>query len=258
MAAHLNREILHELLRRSGSFPLEADIEARIGRSTLDGDTLRFLGLLVTCKRPNHIFECGTGISTLLLARMQQALGTATSPALVSIDHSHRYLGETRRALGANHDALLIHAPLAVTEVGGKVFTTYHPDYARQIPSTVKFDFVFIDGPPAFRYGREAPLYHLAPRLASDALIVLANACREPEQEALRNWSAAWSEDFSVEVFPDLHNGLAVLSIGDGAQALPQSIPEDRIASDLERLAMPLENELHDGAFTRSLDGETL
>jgi predicted O-methyltransferase YrrM len=226
MAVPMNKDLLLDLLRRKDSFPLDADILARIGASTLDADTLRFVGMLVACKRPTHIFEFGSGLSTLFLARLQRTLDAPASPQLVSIDHSQRYLGETRRALGDDHDALLIHAPLAVTEVSGRVFTTYHPDYLRQLPESVQYDFVLVDGPPAFRYGREAPLYHLAPRLTPDALVLLIDACREPEAEALHNWSLAWPEKFSMELFPGLHKGLAVVSIGEAESALPPSIPE--------------------------------
>ena len=239
MAASLNGEMLRELYHRKESFPLEAVITARINHATLDEDTLRFLGMLVICKRPNHIFEFGCSISTMMCARLQRKLGVASSPTLVTIDHSHRNLGQTRRSLGTDHDALLIHAPLAVTERSGRVFTTYHSDYARHIPSSTKFDFVIINGPPAFRYGREAPLYHLAQWLSPDALILLLDACLEPEEEAVRNWSTAWPDQFSLELFPDLNKGVAVISIGDAAHALPRVIPEEQVAADIEFLKQP-------------------
>jgi predicted O-methyltransferase YrrM len=243
MTSSFNAGMLRELYRRKESFPLDADLVARIGPSTLGADTLRFLGMLVLWKRPSHIFEFGSGLSTLFLARLQQALGAAASPALMSIDHSQRYLGETRRALGGEHDVRLLHAPLAVTELSGRVFTTYHPDYTRQIPAAVRFDFVLIDGPPAYRYGREAPLYHLAPWLAPDALILLDDANREPEQEALHNWSAAWPAGFTMELFPELKKGLAVLSIGDAAHASPAAVQERQVTADLERVIRFLNTE---------------
>jgi predicted O-methyltransferase YrrM len=243
MTDTLSTGMLRELYQRRASFPLDADIASRISPSTLGADTLRFLGMLVLWKRPIHIFEFGSGLSTLFLARLQQALGVSSSPALISIDHSQRYLGETRRALGEDHGVLLVHAPLAVTELYGRVFTTYHPDYTRRIPTHVKFDLVLIDGPPAYRYGREAPLYHLAPWLSPDALIVLDDANREPEQEAIRNWSTTWPMGFSMELFPDLKKGLAVFSIGDAAHALPTAVPEGQVSVDLDRVIRFLKTE---------------
>ncbi len=214
MTAPWNAGILHELYRRKGAFPLDADLLSRITPSTLSAETLQFLGMLVLWKQPRHIFAFGTGLSTLFLSRLQQELGGASQPSVMCIDHSQRYLGETRRALGPVPGVFLLHAPLAVTECGGRIFTTYHSDYTHHIPPGIYFDLVLIDGPPAFRYGREAPLYHLAPYLSPDALIILDDANREPEQEALRNWRATWPDAFVAEVFPELKEGLAVLSIG--------------------------------------------
>ena len=213
--AQWNAGMLHELYRRKEAFRLDADLLSRITPSTLGAETLQFLGMLVLWKQPRHIFAFGSGLPTLFLSRLQQELGVASHPSVMSIDHSQRYLGETRRALGPVPGVFLLHAPLAVTECGGRVFTTYHPEYTHQIASGIHFDLVLIDGPPAYRYGREAPLYHLAPYLSPDALIILDGANLEPEQEALRNWQATWPEAFVVEMFPQLKKGLAVLSIGD-------------------------------------------
>jgi|GEM_PF-2736475 len=237
MTGRWNAGMLHELYRRKESFPLDAGLLSRITPSTLSAETLQFLGMLVLWKQPRHIFEFGSGLSTLFLSRLQQGLGVASQPSVMSIDHSQRYLGETRRALGPAPDVFLLHAPLAVTECGGRVFTTYHPDYTHQIPPGIHFDLVLIDGPPAYRYGREAPLYHLAPYLAPDALIILDDANREPEQEALRNWQATWPDAFVAEVFPGLKQGLAVLSIGGTLGAVPHAAHEEQNAGDRGVLA---------------------
>jgi predicted O-methyltransferase YrrM len=236
MTARLNAGMLHELYQRKEAFPLDAALLSRITPSTLSAETLQFLGMLVLWKQPCHIFEFGSGLSTLFLSRLQQELGVGSHPSVMSIDHSQRYLGETRRALGPAPDVFLLHAPLAVTECGGRVFTTYHPDYTHQIPPGIHFDLVLIDGPPAYRYGREAPLYHLAPYLSPNALIILDDANREPEQEALRNWQATWPEAFVVEMFPELKKGLAVLSIGDTTRAMHHPAHETQISADLDRV----------------------
>lgn len=236
MTSGWNTSVLHELYRRKGGFPLDPEIVSRITPSTLCAETMQFLGMLVLWKRPRHIFEFGSGLPTLFLARLVQALDDTRRPTIMSIDHSQRYLGETRRALGPDHRVSLLHAPLAVTECAGRVFTTYHPDYTRRIGPGVRFDFVLIDGPPAYRYGREAPLYHLAPWLSSDALILLDDANREPEQEALHNWKAAWPDSFSVELFPDLKKGLAVFSVGDAARSVHLPAREDQMTADLDRV----------------------
>ncbi len=228
--------MLSQLHERKSAFPIDEDILARIGPSTLGAETLQFLGMLVLWKQPQHIFEFGSGLSTLFLARLLQRLGTTSPFPMMSIDHSHRYLGETRRALGGSTEVHLVHAPLAVTECAGRVFTTYHPAYLREIPRDVRFDFVLIDGPPAYRYGREAPLYHLAPYLTQDALIVLDDANREPEQEAIANWQRTWPDGFAMMHFPELKKGLAVLRIGEPARAIATPAVGEQVTADLNRV----------------------
>jgi len=243
MTTSWNASMLHELYRRKEAFPLDADILSRITPSTLSAETLQFLGMLVLWKRPRRIFEFGSGLSTLFLSRLLHGVAELSGSTLMSIDHSQRYLGETRRSLGADHHAVLLHVPLAVTEYAGRVFTTYHPDYTRKVEPGVRFDFVLIDGPPAYRYGREAPLYHLAPLLAPDALILLDDANREPEQEALHNWKTTWSDGFAVELFPDLKKGLAVLCIGDAVRRIQPPARDEQTAADLERVTKFLNTE---------------
>ncbi len=215
MATVLDSEMVQELYRRRDTFPLDTDVLGRISPLTLGEEALRFLGMLIVWKQPQHIVEFGSGLSTLFLARLQQRLCVTSNPPIVSINHSQRLLGETRRSIPGDPMVHFVHAPLAVTEYAGRVFTTYHPAYTRSLPSDVLFDFVLIDGPPAYRYGREAPLYYLAPRLRPDAVIVLNDANREPGKEALRNWGRKWAGGFAVEHFPDLQKGFAVLCIGD-------------------------------------------
>ncbi|MCC6396854.1 MAG: class I SAM-dependent methyltransferase [Bacteroidetes bacterium] len=243
MIPHLNTGMLHELYQRRQSFPLDEDILGRLNSSTPSPETLQFLGMLVLWKQPRHIFEFGCGPSTLFLSRLQHRLGATNRPVLTTVDHSQRYLGETRRLIGGDPDVCLLHAPLAVTECAGRVFTTYHPSYLRQVPRDVRFDVVLIDGPPAYRYGREAPLYHLAPFLTPDALIILDDANCRPEQEALKNWQIAWPDGFCVEQFPGLPQGMAVLTIGESMTSLQPVARPDQRAGDLERIKTFLSTE---------------
>ena len=243
MSPSLDTGMLRELYERKGAFPIDEDLLARITPSTLGVETLQFLGMLVLWRQPKHIFEFGSGLSTLFLARLQERLGTTGPFPIMSIDHSQRYLGETRRALGGSPGVHLVHAPLAVTECAGRVFTTYHPAYTREIPHDVRFDLVIIDGPPAYRYGREAPLYHLAPYLTQDALIVLDDANREPEQEALANWERTWPDGFAVMHFPELKKGLAVLHIGEPARAVAPPAGGHQVTADLDRVITFLRTE---------------
>ncbi len=243
MTARPNAGMMQELYAHKATFPLDEDILEGIGRSTLSVETLQFVGMLVLWKQPRHIFEFGSGLTTLFLSRLQHRLGTTTRPVLTSIDHSRRYIGETRRTIGPDPDISLLHAPLAVTEYAGRVFTTYHPAYMRELVPDTRFDFVLIGGPPAFRYGREAPLYHLEPRLAPGAIILLCDANGKPEQDALRHWQTAWPGKFVVELFPDLQGGLAVLSLRNPVSLTPPPEKDIQRVTELERVTAFLKAE---------------
>jgi predicted O-methyltransferase YrrM len=210
----LDTRMLQELNGRKNAFPIDDDLLLRQTASSPDPDVLRFIGMLVLWQQPRHIFVFGCGPGVVFLSRLQERLAAQSGITLMTIDHSQRCIGETRRALGGSSGVHLVHAPLAVTECAGRVFTTYHPWYTREIPGDVRFDFVFIDGPPAFRYGREATLYHLERHLSSEALIILDDANTEHGQEALANWQRAWPDRFEAMQFPEVGKGLAVLRIG--------------------------------------------
>lgn len=228
--------MLRELERRKDAFPIDADLGWRLTRSTVDEDTLRLLGMLIVWKQPNHIFSFGAGLPIIFFARLQQRLGVVSRLPLVSIDHSQRCLGETRRALTGGCPVQFVHAPLAVTELSHRVYTTYHPSYLQALPDDVRFDFVFIDGPPAFRYGREAPLYHLAPKLSPNAVLVLNDAAREPEREALRNWERMWPDGFAAVQFPGVNKGIAVVRIGTPVPADPTVEARRRDDAEVDRV----------------------
>ena len=232
----LDTRMLQELNSRKSAFPIDEDLLLRHTASSPDPDVLRFIGMLVLWQQPRHIFVFGCGPSVIFLSRLRQRLAGQTESAMFAIDHSQRCIGETRRALGGSSDVHLVHAPLAVTECAGRVFTTYHPGYKRAIPPDVSYDLVFIDGPPAFRYGREATLYHLESHLAPDALIVLDDANTEHGQEALLNWQRTWPDRFEALQFPEVGNGIAVLRIGAAHRADRVPGLERQDPADLDRV----------------------
>jgi hypothetical protein len=86
-------------------------------------------------------------------------------------------------------------------------------------------------------------LYHLAPHLTEDALIVLDDANREPEQEALANWQRTWPEGFAMMHYPDLKKGLAVLRIGEPARVQTAPAAGAQVAADLDRVITFLKTE---------------
>lgn len=241
MTKALDTRMLQELNNRKDLFPVDADLLSRQMASSPHPDVLRFIGMLVLWQQPRSMltFGCGTGV--VFLARLQERTGGHPEASLVAVDHSQRCVGETRRALGGSSGVHLVHAPLAVTECAGRVFTTYHPSWVHSVPPAVQFDFVFIDGPPPFRYGREAPLYHIEHLLSPEAMIILDDANTEHGQTALEHWHQTWPDRFEATQFPGVGKGIAVAKISAPGQN--GRVAERSQTLDLDRMMSLLTTE---------------
>lgn len=201
---------MQNLYRMSHSFPLDSQIESLVNPSTLAAETLSFLGALVKYYQPARLLEFGSGLSTLFLMK---ALEENPSVHLFTVEHSDYYLQKTRESIADNKNITYLFSPIKLYEFQLKGFATYDNAYVRRIPRNLTFDLVLIDGPLGHRFGREAPLYQVAPFLTPKTLILLDDANRDPEQEALSNWQRVWIAGIDVQHFPELKQGFAIIQL---------------------------------------------
>jgi len=145
------------------------------------------------------------------------ALEENPSAHVFTVDHSAYYLQKTRESIGEKNITYLF-SPIKLYQFRLKGFATYDYAYVRQIPRGLMFDLVLIDRPLGHRFGREAPLYQIAPFLSPKTLILLDDANREPEQEALSNWQRVWTDGIDVLLFPELEKGFAVIQLKNPAK----------------------------------------
>lgn len=150
-------------------------------------DVLLVLARHVRQQRPATIFECGSGVSTIVHARAAQLNGFGH---VYSVDHDADYAEQTRRALadfGLEEWATVTHAPLTESADGGTWYDT------ARLPAVAKIDMLFIDGPPADRpnpLGRYPAGPTLFSRLSENAAVFIDDADRPGETEILRRWAA--------------------------------------------------------------------
>lgn len=159
----------------------------------------------VRAVRPETVVECGSGVSTLVLAAACRSNGVGR---VVALEHDERYVGTTR-ALLAEHDlegwAEVRHAPLE--RVHGQERPWYRLDRLPDAP----FDLVLVDGPP----GNQDPLARLPatevlpPRLAPGGVVVFDDAHREGERTVVERWLEDRPQ-FTLEEVPH-EKGTAVL-----------------------------------------------
>jgi len=156
-----------------------------------------------------RIVECGSGNSTVFLARLLAQIGEGS---LVSLEHDGHWASLTRELLardGVADRAAVVHAPL----VGG----WYDRD---AVPDVTGIDLLIVDGPPAHTQGagqdRQPALDVFHDRLAADATVLVDDAQRPGEQAVM----ARWHDEHGI-AFARRRGGFAVGSVA--AQAAGQA-----------------------------------
>ena len=161
---------------------------------------MRPAGLVMVCNeivlgQRTRIVECGSGVSTVVLARLLRSRGVGS---VVALEHDGAWAARVARWLRNEKlepFARVVHAPL---EGDPPWYATAALDEA---PDAI--DLLIVDGPPAFHAGEEhrrAPaLERFAPRLADGATVVLDDLDRPGERAVLAGWEAATEWRFRVE-----------------------------------------------------------
>ncbi len=155
----------------------------------------------VTARHARRIVECGSGFSTLVLARLLHTRGGR----LVSLEHDPAWAARVRSDLAvAGHAdiAQVALAPLEPHPLARDDLRWYDQRALLQLPRRI--DLLLVDGPPAFEHALELSRYPALPALAEhlgpDATVVLDDIDRSGELRILE----AWERDcgFRFEVRP--------------------------------------------------------
>ena len=201
------------------------DVEASFALRALPGPylpwgsgSMRPSGLVEVCNdvvlndRCN-IVELGSGVSTVILARLlAQRAGTADR-SVVAVEHDARWrrwvVGQLI-AEGLDVDVTVVDAPLRPFVGGGGL--AWYDETAIDAAIDV-IDLLVVDGPPAFEPGyglaRHRALVVLRERLVAGATVVLDDVERVGEQDVLRRWE----DEFGLEFRRHVHAGVAIATI---------------------------------------------
>ena len=147
--------------------------------------------------KPNTIFECSSGASTVVLARCAQLNGVGH---VYSLEHDPHFADITRQSLadaGVAEWATVIDAPLTPEPaLGGQLW------YATSaIPNIEDIDMLVIDGPPESTapLTRFPALPALAPRFAARCDIFADDADRPAERAMIERWKQDDGEALDIE-----------------------------------------------------------
>ncbi len=168
----------------------------------LSASTLAFLARHLETHQPHCILEFGSGASTKLFAlyaREMKQLGKHVT--FVSLEHDQDWLNQSISELkesGLNEFVHLFHSDLVSQPLNGREIVSYKlPQECEMIlRSAGGVDLFLIDGPPR-RVGRSGCLPVAAAYLAENATIILDDAFRPEELNAMKNWFASFDGKLS-------------------------------------------------------------
>jgi predicted O-methyltransferase YrrM len=180
--------------------------------------SMRPAGLVEVCNDVvlndrGNIVELGSGVSTVMLARLLAQLGGTSRRRLTAVEHDARWrrwvVGQLR-AEGVGADVVVVDAPLQPFTHGGGL-AWY--DQAAVDAAIDVVDLLIVDGPPAFESGfglaRHRALVVLRDRLVPGATVVLDDIERDGEQEVLRRWE----DEFGLAFRRVAEAGVAVATV---------------------------------------------
>ncbi|MBW1750674.1 MAG: class I SAM-dependent methyltransferase [Deltaproteobacteria bacterium] len=160
------------------------------GSWALTPDAAAILAREIAIRRPNTIVELGSGVSTIMVGRLLQQMG---SGHLISLDHDPDWADETRRNILANglQDYVeVLDAPLVKQQFNGKDFVWYQiPEQLRHIE---QIDMLTVDGPPQTTDTTVLARYPALPaftaQFSEHAVIYIDDAKRDTEQKMIEEW----------------------------------------------------------------------
>lgn len=161
-----------------------------------------------------QIIEFGTGISTIVMARL--ITKNNLNATIFSIEHNTNWKKIIRQKLeaeGLNSIVQLIDAPLKASELSPNENEWYNTEVLDAALSDKTFDMVIVDGPPAWEPHKQLARYPALPftfnKLQSNCSIYLDDANRPGEQQVLQRWEKQFSVKFRItgETLAYCHRG---------------------------------------------------
>lgn len=138
-----------------------------------------------------EVVECGSGVSTVVIARALRALGHGKVTAL---EHDGAWAAATRRLLaseGLDAFATVVDAPLEPNPHAEAGCGWYRLEALGELPAQ-GIELLLVDGPPAGEPGLERSRYpalaELGGRLAPEAVVILDDTDRVGERWVLDRW----------------------------------------------------------------------
>ena len=169
--------------------PLLGDVPLDLSGWAADPIMVHNAVRLMVTARPRLVVECGSGTSTVVIARCLRALGRGR---IISLDHDPEYAGRTKemmRLYGVEQLVTVVTAPLVPRETDGRVAPWYGPEYEPFL--TEPIDILLVDGPPGATgpRARHPAIPILKTRLAAECWVLMDDGDRPDERAIAHDWS---------------------------------------------------------------------
>jgi GNAT superfamily N-acetyltransferase len=204
----------HSLTMLRPATALRADVAAAIAGPSLGWGPGAMLpaGISAVCddviaNSRRRVVELGSGVSTVLLARLLTRSRSPSDWRLAAVEHDDAWVRRVTDELvreGIGQRVTIIHAPLAEHALAQGGLSWYEEVAVStgldQALGGDRIDLLVVDGPPAFGPGLGLARYPALPalrqRLTLGATVVLDDIDRPGEQEVLQRWETAFGLSF--------------------------------------------------------------
>jgi len=154
-----------------------------------------------------RVVELGSGVSTVLLARLLTDRCALDGFRMAVVEHDHawaRWVSDQLDRERIGHDVVVIHAPLLDHSLAERGLQWYdEAAVVAGLDTALRgdlIDLLLVDGPPAYVAGHGLARYPAVPvlreRLAPGATVILDDVERPGEQEILRRWERETGLEF--------------------------------------------------------------
>ncbi|GAA4428209.1 hypothetical protein GCM10023188_12220 [Pontibacter saemangeumensis] len=146
------------------------------------------------------IIEFGSGISTILIARLAQL--NDLDLRLISVEHNLEWQNHIKKILDKEQlDQYVEFASIPLTKSENSLdnLTWYDEENLNKQVKETKFDLVLVDGPPAdLGLERFTAMPFLIDKLATSYTIFLDDAHRKDEQQITHLWKKQYDLQFEI------------------------------------------------------------
>lgn len=162
-------------------------------------DFLRIITRLFLEHSPGTVVECGSGVSTIVMAYMMKRRGQGI---VYSLEHDTEFAAATKKQLqmhGLDAFAKVVDAPLESSFRAEKHVTWYSLE---NLPRVASIDLLVVDGPPAHigSRARQPAVPLLVSAFSEEAIVLLDDSDRSDEKATVQ----AWVQDYGLTVIRHL------------------------------------------------------